>query len=259
LIEANPIHSTGGPKGRWFKSSRPDLPASLDFYEPEEIEALARAAHAGQHRGPQPVELPADERAARAAEDAQDAELFRVLAYTGLRLGEAVALRWADVDFSARRLIVQRALSGDAETTTKAHRVRHVGLATAAAGALARLAGRGDFTARDDYVFCSRLGRRLDPSAIRLRFKRAATAAGLRPLRLHGLRHGAGSLLAREADAVAVQAFLGHSKLTTTERYMRAKARPDDLARLDRAFAPPPIGSDDADGHPGVSELSEGA
>jgi integrase len=190
-----------------------------------------------------------------AAEDAQDAELFRVLAYTGLRLGEAVALRWADVDFSARRLIVQRALSGDAETTTKAHRVRHVGLATAAAGALARLAGRGDFTARDDYVFCSRLGRRLDPSAIRLRFKRAATAAGLRPLRLHGLRHGAGSLLAREADAVAVQAFLGHSKLTTTERY----TRPDDLARLDRAFAPPPIGSDDADGHPGVSELSEGA
>jgi hypothetical protein len=49
---------------------------------------------------------------------------------------------------------------------------------------------------------------------------------------------GAGSLLAREADAVAVQAFLGHAKLTTTERYMHAKARPDDLARLDRAFAP---------------------
>lgn len=75
-----------------------------------------------------------------------------------------------------------------------------------------------------------RLGRRLDPSAIRRRFKRAAAGAGLRSLKLHGLRHGAGSLLAREADAVAVQAFLGHSKLTTTERYMHAKARPDDLA-----------------------------
>lgn len=250
-LPANPVEGTD--------KRREAPPASLDFYEPEEIEALARAASAGQHRGPQPVELPADERAARAAEDAHDAELFRVLAYTGLRLGEAVALRWADVDFGARRLIVQRALSGDTETTTKAHRVRHVGLATAAAEALARLAGRGDFTARDDYVFCSRLGRRLDPSAIRRRFKSAAAAAGLRPLKLHGLRHGAGSLLAREADAVAVQAFLGHSKLTTTERYMHAKARPDDLARLDRAFASPPLVSEESKGHPGVTELSDGA
>jgi hypothetical protein len=39
----------------------------------------------------------------------------------------------------------------------------------------------------------------------------------------------------READAVAVQAFLRHAKLATTER-LHAKPRPDDLARLDRAF-----------------------
>lgn len=169
-----------------------------------------------------------------------------MLAYTGLRLGEVVALRWADVDFNARRLIVQRALSGETETSTKAHRVRHVGLATPAAEALARVAGRRDFTGRDDYVVCNRLGRRLDRSAIRRRFKRAATSADLRPLKLHGLRHGAGSLLARQADAVAVQAFLGHSKLATTERYMHAKARPDDLARLDRAFASQDIAATEA-------------
>ena len=54
-----------------------------------------------------PGERDDDERAARAVEDAQGAELFRVLAYTGLRLGEAVALRWADVDFTGRRLIVR--------------------------------------------------------------------------------------------------------------------------------------------------------
>lgn len=237
-LPANPVEGTD--------KRREAQPVALDFYEPEEIEALARAVHAGQHRGPQPTQLPAGERAARAEEDAQDAELFRVLAYTGLRLGEAVALRWADVDFSVRRLIVQRALSGETETTTKAHRVRHIGLATPATEALARLGGRADFTGRDDYVFCNRLGRRLDPSAIRRRFKRAAAEAGLRSLKLHGLRHGAGSLLAREADAVAVQAFLGHSKLTTTERYMHAKARPDDLARLDRAFAPASIGVEEA-------------
>lgn len=239
-VAANPVEGTD--------KRREAPPVALDFYEPEEVEALARAAHSGKHRGQQPHDLPEGEPAFRAAEDAQDAELFRVLAYTGIRLGEAVALRWADVDFPSRRLIVQRALSGEVETTTKAHRVRHVGLATPAAEAFARLAGREDFIGRDEYVFCNRLGRRLDPSAIRRRFKRAAAAADLRPLKLHGLRHGAGSLLAREADAVAVQAFLGHSKLTTTERYMHAKARPDDLARLDRAFAPASI--DVRESHP---------
>lgn len=227
-LATNPVEGTD--------KRREAPPAVLDFYEPEEIEALARAAAAGRHRAA-PTDLPGDEQAARAAEDAQDAALFRVLAYAGLRLGEVVALRWGDVDFDGRRLVVQRAVSGDQETTTKAHRVRHVGLATPAAQALAQLSARGDFTRRDDYVFCNRLGRRLDRSAIRRRFKRAAHAAGLRALKLHALRHGAGSLLAREADAVAVQAFLGHSKLTTTERYMHAKARPEDLARLDRAFA----------------------
>jgi len=35
---------------------------------------------------------------------------------------------------------------------------------------------------------------------------------------------------------VFVQHFLGHSKLSTTERYMHAKARKEDVARLNRAF-----------------------
>jgi integrase len=94
-------------------------------------------------------------------------------------------------------------------------------------------------------VFCSRLGRPLDGSALRRRFKRAAAASGLRVLRFHALRHGAGSLIARETDARWVQAFLGHSKITTTERYLHAKSRPEDLERLNRAFrlssAPEPV------------------
>jgi len=86
-------------------------------------------------------------------------------------------------------------------------------------------------------VFCSRLGRRLDPSAVRRRYKRARDAAGLRPLRFHALRHAAGSLVAREAGAHFVQAFLGHSRVSTTERYLHAKARPQDVEILNRAFA----------------------
>ena len=34
-----------------------------------------------------------------------------------------------------------------------------------------------------------------------------------------------------------MQEFLGHSRITTTERYMHAKARPEDLDRVNLAFA----------------------
>jgi integrase len=63
-------------------------------------------------------------------------------------------------------------------------------------------------------------------------------AAGLRRLHFHALRHGAGSMIARQADPRWVQGFLGHSSITTTERYLHTKARPEDVDRLNRAFAP---------------------
>jgi integrase len=84
-IPTNPVEAT-------IKRREPP-PAVLDFYEPEEIEALARCAADGRHRGPQPKDLEPGEVEWRACEDAQDAELFRLAAYTGLRLGELLALR----------------------------------------------------------------------------------------------------------------------------------------------------------------------
>jgi integrase len=105
---------------------------------------------------------------ARSREDAQDAELIRLAAYAGLRRGEIVALRWRDVDFRGRKIIVRRALSGETEVrSTKSRRAREVPLADQAAAALERVSRRREFTSPDDYVFANRFGRRLDPSALR--------------------------------------------------------------------------------------------
>jgi integrase len=73
---------------------------------------------------------------------------------------------------------------------------------------------------------------------------------GLRPLSFHALRHAAGSLVAREAGARFVQAFLGHSRLSTTERYLHPKARPEDVAILNRPFA--------SASEPAVSRIRDG-
>jgi integrase len=219
---------------------REDPPAALDYYEVEEVEALARCCERGQHRADKPSRDPA-EIAARAAEDRRDAEAFRLLFYTGVRLGEVLTIRWEDVDLHDRLLLVRRGLSAGEETLPKGRRHRFVPLPTPAVATLARLAERDDYTGPDDYVLANRLGRRLDPSALRRRYKRGCEAAGLRPVRLRGLRHSAGSLIARTSDAVFVRDFLGHAKLATTDRYLSAKLRPEELKRLDEAFAPTPI------------------
>ncbi len=228
-LAANPASGT--------TKRREPPPAVLDFYEPEEVEQLARAAESGIHRK-QTAPVTVEEAAARRHEDQQDASLYRIAAYTGLRLGELLALRWEDVDLRDRRLIVHRAFSAGIEGPTKSWQARFVPIADSAAAAFATLTERESFTNAQDYVFCNRLGRTLDGAALRRRFKRTAAGANLRVLRFHALRHGAGSLIARQADPRWVQGFLGHSKITTTERYLHAKARPDDVSRLNRAFAP---------------------
>jgi len=228
-LAANPVAGTD--------KRREDPPAALDYYEVEEVEALARCCERGEHRGSRPTSDSA-ETAARQAEDRRDAEAFRLLFYTGVRLGEVLTLRWEDVDLTDRLLLVRRGLSAGHETLPKGRRHRFVPLPAPAAATLARLADRDEFTGPDDYVLANRLGRRLDPSALRRRYTRGCQAADLRPVRLHGLRHAAGSLVARTSDAVFVRDFLGHAKLSTTDRYLSAKLRPEELKRLDDAFAP---------------------
>jgi integrase len=213
-------------------------PGTLAFYSPEQVESLARALAYGAHRDLSRPALGDDEIEARAREDRQDAELIRLAAYAGLRRGELVALRWRDADFAGRKLIVRRALSGDTEVrSTKSRRAREVPLPDHAAAALDRLSRRGEFTGPDDYVFANRLGRRLDPSALRRRFERARDAAALDPLRFHDLRHTYGSLLvAGGVDLASVKAAMGYSRITTTERYLHARPAGELADRFTRAL-----------------------
>jgi integrase len=207
-------------------------PGVLLFYSPEEIEAIACSLEAGFHR---PAVSARHE--LELFEDRRDGEAVRVAAYSGLRLGELLALRWRDVDWAGSALTISRSLSSGVEGTTKTGHVRRVPMADQAAGALNRLSQREDFISPDDYVFCNALGRPLDGSALRRRYKRARDAAGLRPLRWHDLRHTFGSLLvAGGVDLVSVKDAMGHSQLTTTSRYLYARPATERAAAFTAAF-----------------------
>ncbi|HME01470.1 MAG TPA: tyrosine-type recombinase/integrase [Solirubrobacteraceae bacterium] len=228
----------GNPALASDRRREPDRPP-LVFYSVAEIETLARSLAEGGHRSlaeERHQENP-ERHPAEVAEDAQDAELVRVAAYAGLRLGELLALRWRDVDFAGHALTISRAMSGGVESSTKSGRVRRVPLPDQAAAALKRLGERADYTAANQLVFCNVLGRTLDGSALRRRFKRARDAAGLRPLRFHDLRHTYGSLLAAGGvDLVTIQAAMGHSALSTTSRYLHARPASEQAAAFTQIF-----------------------
>src|SRR5262249_47076932 len=65
--------------------------------------------------------------------------LFLLLARTGLRLGEALALQWNDLDFAAREIRVERALFGREITTPKSGHGRTVDMSKQLAETLRHL------------------------------------------------------------------------------------------------------------------------
>jgi hypothetical protein len=68
--------------------------------------------------------------------------------------------------------------------------------------------------------------------------RRGPHAAGLRPLHVHHLRHTSGSLLvAAGIDLATVQAAMGHSSITTTNRYLHARPAHEVADKFTAAFA----------------------
>ena len=121
----------------------------------------------------------------RAAESAQDGAIFLTAAFTGLRMGELLALRWRDVDFTGRTIRVRASYYLGQLTTPKSGKVRAVPMAPDVASVLAHLGQREHWVGDDDLVFVGATGGHVDGSALRLRYGVALAAAGLRPLRFH--------------------------------------------------------------------------
>ena len=123
---------------------------------------------------------------ARAATSEQDAAIYLVAAFTGLRRGELLALRWRDVDFGVSVIRVRSSYAAGQLTTPKSGKVRSIPMRPDVAEALARLGQRLDWVGDDDLVFPGETGSDLDGSALRRRYGTALARAGLRLAALPG-------------------------------------------------------------------------
>lgn len=178
--------------------------------------------------------------AMRAALGQRDATLVSVLAYAGLRPGEALGLRWGDI--REQTLLVQRAISLGEEADTKTRQHRTVRLLAPLAADLCewRVAvGRPD---DGELVFPGKDGLPWTQAAYqswrRRAFRRAAHAAGLTQARPYDLRHSFASLLLHEGRSVIyVARQLGHDARLTLTRYGHVIDELEDAPRLETETA----------------------
>ena len=170
----------------------------------------------------------------RGATGEASATLISVLAYAGLRPGEALALRWSNV--ADRTLHVTRSLALGSEKETKTGVRRTVRLLSPLAEDLRRFRGHDD----DNALVFPRPGggawQDHDWRNWRRRvLQRAAAAEGLPGLRPYDLRHSFVSLLIQEGQSILeVARQAGHSPQTCLRTYAHLF---DDFDPADRRLA----------------------
>ena len=206
LIPSNPASG----KRRRLKSTRPNRP----WVEPEQLPALLGAAK---------------------AKGAVGRILLGVLAGAGLRIGEALALRWRNVDLPTGTLHV-------IDSKTEAG-VRSVDLTHALREELALWKAETDFASSDDYVIPTGKGRKQSSSNLRRDvLSKAVTAANVKlakdgiaqigKLGFHGLRRTYASLRCACGDDVAYTSRqIGHTDARfTLKAYTMATRRRERLS-----------------------------
>ncbi|MCI0383629.1 tyrosine recombinase XerC [Streptomyces sp. CNQ085] len=203
--------------------------------------------------------------------------LFHLVAFRGLRRGEACGQLWADTHLEtglitvAKQLVVDgwKVYEDDPKTDAGA---RTIALDSATVRALelhrARQAKErgewGDAWVETGRVFIRENGEWLHPSNVTRRFIELYEEIGLPPIRLHDLRHGAATLAhAAGADLKDIQEMLGHSSIAiTADTYTSLlpetdKAIAEAAARLvPRARMPEGTGRAEESDEPGGGEAA---
>jgi len=155
---------------------------------------------------------------------------YHLIALRGLRRGEAAGLRWCDVDLDGKTVVISQQLQQyDGRLAVcppkTPHSARVIALDRTTVAALqkhrdrqrAEAAAYGPDYRDSGYVFTCLNGDPMAPDRLTRTFKKLSALAGMPPIRLHDLRHGAASLaLSAGVELKVVQEMLGHSSIVLT-------------------------------------------
>lgn len=165
------------------------------------------------------------------AESEQMRLLLWVAVVTGLRQGELLGLKWSDLDWTSRRIQVQRQVQrrkGDGlvfcePKSASGRRVIVLGKSTIEKlreyrnNQLKESILLGEKWQDYDLIFPSPIGTPLDPSNVLKAYKDCLKRAGLPNLRFHDLRHSAATLMLQQGvNPKIVSERLGHSDISLT-------------------------------------------
>jgi integrase len=154
--------------------------------------------------------------------------LWQLIFTTGLRRGEALGLRWADVDLDERSMSISQNLvivRGTPTLSSPKGELRQVSLPRTTADVLRHHRVRQDNDrlsagaawSDSGLVFTTTLGGPLDPNNVYDRFIESCRRAGMPVIRLHDGRHTAATLaLQAGAHPKLVQEMLGHASIEMT-------------------------------------------
>jgi len=160
-----------------------------------------------------------EEEAALILNDCKDErirEIYLVLLYTGMRVGELVNLEWEDIDFVRRTIAVRPKAfwkpKGNEERLIPMHDAVFYSL-------FAR-------EKKSRWVFVGAAGEKIKIHTLETRFRRQLKRLGIPEATLHTWRHTFASYLTmRTGNIRAVQKLLGHKSLRTTEIYSHLSDR----------------------------------
>ena len=157
--------------------------------------------------------------------------LFRLLAFTGMRVGECLALQWKDIDFNKKMVSISKTVASikggvivQPPKTVSSNRKISLDDMTIQILKKWQLEQRKQLfkvgiNAMDNkqIIFSNYENKYSRDSTVNLWIKQIAKKAGLYQISTHGLRHTHATLLvASGMDIKQVQARLGHSKIDTT-------------------------------------------
>lgn len=190
MIDKNPVDAIIRPKKKAKKKSK-------DFWNKQELKSFLAEAEKSEFHLAYP--------------------LFRLLAFCGIRKGEALALKWTDINLDKRVVNINKTIARSHDgvyiENTKNNSNREVSIDQSTLDSLVSIKVDNPL----NLIFVNENNSYIAQSKPRIWLRSICKKINLEPIKVHGLRHTHASLLFEAgANIKEVQARLGHSNAQIT-------------------------------------------